>query len=90
MVDLAPPTKYYFPFQTLCAFDGAGESAVAEILAARPRYIVIADRRMKYYCERPENWRPIVDALARSYRRLAHAAGTFDSYDVYEAVAASP
>ncbi len=90
MVDLAPPTKYYFPFQTLCAFDGAGERAVADILAARPRYIVIADRRLKYSCERPENWGPIVDALGRSYRRLAHAAGTFDSYDVYEAVAASP
>lgn len=90
MVDLAPPTKYYFPFQTLCAFDGAGAPAVAEILALRPRYVVIADRRMKYYCERPENWRLIIDALGQSYRRLAHAAGTFDSYDVYEAVAGLP
>ena len=88
MVDLAPPTKYFFPFQTLCAFTGAGPSAVAEILAARPRYIVVADRREKYYCELKESWRLIDAALARSYRPLARAAGEFDSYDVYEAVAA--
>jgi len=87
MVDLAPPTKYFFPFQTLCAFPGAGPSAVAEILAARPRYIVIADRRTKYYCERPESWRLVDAALAASYRPLARATGIFDSYDVYEAVA---
>jgi hypothetical protein len=87
MVDLAPPTKYFFPFQTLCAFPGAGSSGVAEILAARPRYIVIADRRTKYYCELPESWRLIDAALAASYRPLARATGTFDSYDIYEAVA---
>jgi hypothetical protein len=56
MVDLAPPTKYFFPFQTLCAFTDAGPRAVAEILAARPRYIVIADRRTKYYPTSPR-WR---------------------------------
>jgi hypothetical protein len=88
MVDLAPPTKYFFPFQTLCAFAGAGPSAVAEILAARPRYVVIADRRRKYYCELPESWRLIDAALGRSYRPLARAAGNFDFYDIYEAVAA--
>ena len=87
MVDLAPPTKYFFPFQTLCAFPGAGPDAVAEILAARPRYVVIADRRGKYYCELPQSWRLIDAALGRSYRRLARAAGEFDFYDVYEAVA---
>jgi hypothetical protein len=87
MADLAPPTKYYFPFQTLCAFPGAGPDAVAEILATRPRYIVVADRRTKYYCERQESWRLIDATLAASYRLLARAAGAFDSYDVYEAVA---
>lgn len=88
MVDLAPPTKYFFPFQTLCAFPGGGPSAVAAILAAHPRYIVVADRRTKYYCERPESWRLIDAALAAAYRRLARATGAFDSYDVYEALAA--
>jgi hypothetical protein len=87
MVDLAPPTKYFFPFQTLCAFADAGPRAVAEILAARPRYIVVADRRTKYYCELQESWRLIDAALAASYRRLARAAGEFDSYDIFEAVA---
>ena len=87
MVDLTPPTKYVFPFQALCAFPSAGPSAVAEILAAGPRYIVIADRRTKYFCERPESWRLIDAALGASYRWLARAAGTFDSYDIYEAVA---
>jgi len=86
MVDLAPPTEYFFPFQTLCAFPGAGANGVAQILAARPRYVVIADRRLKYACELPESWRLIDQALAESYRRLARAQGDFDAYDVYEAL----
>ncbi len=88
MLDLAPPTEYFFPFQTLCAFPGAGADGVAQILAARPRYIVVADRRLKYACELPESWRLIDQALAGSYRLLARAKGDFDSYDVYEALGA--
>ena len=90
MVDLAPPPpkRYYFPYQTLCDFAGGGVSAIVAILAAHPRYLVVADRRLNYYCELKENWRPIDAALSRSYRLIAHAAGKFDSYDVYEAAPA--
>ena len=77
MVDLAPPTRYFFPFQTLCAFPGVDGDAVAENLAARPRYIAIADRSMKYYCERPESWRLIDAALGASYRRTRAYGGGF-------------
>jgi hypothetical protein len=83
---LAPPTAYFFPGHTLCEFPGAGRVRLTEALAARPRYIVVADRRIGGYCDLAANWLVVDDALARSYRLLAHAAGEADSYDVYEAV----
>ena len=83
--NLPPPTAYFFPGHTLCDFPGAAYR-LAEALATQPRYIVVADRRIRYVCEQADRW-SIVDAvLARSYRLLAHAAGEGDSYDVYEAV----
>ena len=84
ILDLAPPTKYIFPTHALCAFYDAGAKAVEENLAAQPRYILVADRRLRFGCEKPERWPPIDDALKRSYRLLAHVAGERDAYDVYE------
>jgi hypothetical protein len=83
---LAPPTAYFFPGHTLCEFPGAGRVRLAEALAARPRYIVVADRRIGGYCDIAANWLVVADALERSYRRLAHVTGEADFYDVYEAV----
>ena len=70
----------------ICDFPDAGLGRLAEALATRPRYVVVADRRQRYYCELTANWLVIDDALARSYRLLAHVAGEADSYDVYESV----
>ena len=55
-----------------------------ENLAARPRYILVADQRLRFGCEKPERWRPIEEALKRDYRLLAHATGERDAYDVFE------
>ena len=60
---------------------------VAEILASRPRFVVVADRRIHYVCEQADRWRAVDGALSAAYRRVAHAAGAADSFDVYEAVA---
>jgi len=84
---LAPPTAYFFPGHTLCEFPGAGRVRLAEALATRPRYIVVADRRIGGYCDLAANWLVVADVLARSYRPLAHVTGEADFYDVYEAVA---
>jgi len=40
-------------------------------------------------CKLVGRWRIVEAVLARSYRRIAHAAGQVDSYDVYEAVGAA-
>jgi hypothetical protein len=85
--NLAPPTAYFFPGHTLCEFPGAGRARLAEALAARPRYVVVADRRIGGYCDLAANWRLVTDVLSRSYRRLAHVTGEADSYDVYERIA---
>ena len=88
-VELPPPTKVFYPGHTLCDFQDQGPGLLAEILAAEPRYLVVADRRLHYVCEKPDRWRIVEAVLARSYRRIAHAAGQADSYDVYEAVGAA-
>jgi hypothetical protein len=84
--NLSPPTARFFPMHMICDFPDAGLGRLAEALATRPRYVVVADRRQRYYCELTANWLVIDDALARSYRLLAHVAGEADSYDVYESV----
>jgi hypothetical protein len=89
--DLPPATQYFYPGHTLCDFFAEkGPGLLASILATEPRYLVIADRRLHYACERKDRW-PVIDGvLGRSYRRIAHAAGASDFYDVYEAVGAPP
>ncbi|HEY1944479.1 MAG TPA: glycosyltransferase family 39 protein [Roseiarcus sp.] len=89
-VDLPPATRYFYPGHTLCDFFAAkGPALLAGILATEPRYVVVADRRIHYACEQKNRW-PVVDAaLQRSYRRIAHAAGHSDFYDVYELAGAA-
>ncbi len=88
MTGLAPPSRFVFAFHAICPFVGGGADPLSENLNAHPRYMVVSDRGMRAYCERPDAWARIDAALARDYRPLAHVAGTYDSYDVYERLAA--
>ena len=85
-LDWPPPTRYFYPGHTLCDFKEKGPQLVDAILAARPRYLVVADRRIHYVCEQADRWRAVDAALSASYRSIAHAAGAVDSFDVYEAI----
>ena len=87
-LDAPPPTRFLYPGHTLCDFKDRGPSLVAEVLASRPRFVVVADRRIHFICEQADRWRVVDAALASSYRRVAHAVGAADSFDVYETVAA--
>jgi hypothetical protein len=89
-LDAPPPTRFLYPGHTLCDFKDRGPGLVAEILASRPRFVVVADRRIHYVCEQADRWRAVDGALSAAYRRVAHAAGAVDSFDVYEAVAPGP
>ncbi len=84
-LEMPPPTKYFYPGHTLCDFQEKGPGLLAEILSAEPRYLVVADRRLHYVCERRDRWSLVDAVLKRSYRRIAHAAGRADAYDVYQA-----
>ncbi len=82
--DLKPPTRYIHPAHTLCEFDRQSGDNLTDALAAAPRYIVVADRRARLSCERPERWDMIEATLRNSYRLIVHAAEDSESYDVYE------
>src|SRR5271154_6721818 len=84
-LEMAPPTIYFYPGHTLCDFRDKGPALLAQILATRPRYLVVANRHLRYACEQPDRWTLVDAALTRDYRPLVHAAGQSDSYDVYEA-----
>ncbi len=86
--DLDPPTRYIHPAHTLCEFDRRSGDNVNDALAASPRYIVVADRRQRLSCERPERWDEIEATLHKSYRLIAHAAEDGEFYDVYQRAAA--
>jgi len=86
-LDAPPPTRFLYPGHTLCDFQDRGPGLVAEILASRPRFVVVADRRIHYVCEQADRWRAVDGALSAFYRRVAHAAGAVDSFDVFEAIA---
>ncbi|MGD0641733.1 MAG: glycosyltransferase family 39 protein [Roseiarcus sp.] len=81
---LDPPTPYYEWAQTLCDFPGAGLPRLAEAIASRPRYLVVADRSKRYPCEQDSQWALVDDALRTSYRLLARADGDYDFYEVYQ------
>ena len=86
---LDPPTRYIHPSHTLCEFDRRSVEHLRDALAAAPRYIVVADRRARLSCERPERWDMIEATLRDGYRLIAHAADDSESYDVYELVVAN-
>ncbi len=87
--DLDPPTPYIHPSHTLCEFDPRSGHAVSDALAAAPRYIVVADRRVRLSCERSESWDLIAATLRNRYRLIVHAAEDNEFYDVYERNTAS-
>jgi hypothetical protein len=82
--DLDPPTRFIHPAHILCEFDRQSGHTLRDALAAAPRYIVVADRRMRLSCERPERWDMITATLRDGYRLIAHAAEDSESYEVYE------
>jgi hypothetical protein len=89
-LDWPPPTPIFYPGHTLCDFKDRGPELIETILATRPRYLVIADRRIHYVCEQADRWRAVDAALAADYRPIAHANGAVDSYAVYQTITSLP
>jgi hypothetical protein len=86
-LDAPPPSRFLYPGHTLCDFKDRGPGLVAEILASRPRFVVVANRRIHYVCEQADRWRAVDAALTASYRRVAQSVGAVDAFDVFEAIA---
>ena len=89
-LDWPPPTAIFYPGHTLCDFKERGPELIETILASRPRYLVVADRRIHYVCEQADRWRAVDAALAADYRPIAHAVGVVNSYDVYQTITSLP
>jgi hypothetical protein len=81
---LTPPTAYFHPKHLLCEFPTASGNPLAEALAARPRFVVVADPSIYRLCEQPARLRMVEKTLKAQYRLAAQAQGSWDSFSIYQ------
>ncbi|WP_294540851.1 glycosyltransferase family 39 protein [uncultured Rhodoblastus sp.] len=79
----APAGRIFHPQHLLCDFPGLRGDTLAEAMAARPPFILLADTRLGMVCEKAERLERLLEILREGYELAAHAAGDWDSYDLY-------
>ena len=82
----APSGRLFHPQHLLCDFPLLQGDLLADALARRPRFVVLADVRMGMVCEKPERLRAAQGLLARDYQLVGHVAGDWDSFDIYRSL----
>ena len=87
MLDLDPPTRTIFTAHRLCDFTPDSAKWLADDLAARPRFIVVADRTRAAVCELKSGWAAVDFTLARGYRSLGRADGVGERFELFERAA---
>jgi hypothetical protein len=80
----SPPTPYFHPKHLLCAFSTPSADPLGEALAARPRFVIVANTRIYRLCEQPARFRMTEDVLKSHYRLAAKARGTWDEFSIYQ------
>lgn len=83
---LFPPGPYFHPTHMLGVFPTPSSDPLGEMLAANPRFIVVADPNKRRIIERASRYREALDYVGLHYRPLAKIAGAQDSFTVYEFV----
>jgi hypothetical protein len=84
-----PPVEIFHPQHLLCDFPLAGaDTALVTAFDRRPAFVLVADPRMRMYCEREDRHAFLSERVMRDYCLLGHVdnqltGGIPDSIDVY-------
>jgi Glycosyltransferase family 87 len=81
---LEPPGPYFAWFHLLCDFPGAGFEKLDDVMASRPRYVVVSETAKPLRCEQALHWSLVRNALSQSYLPIGTASGPRDSLTIYE------
>jgi 4-amino-4-deoxy-L-arabinose transferase-like glycosyltransferase len=79
-----PPGRIFHPQHLLCDFPTLSGDQLALALAARPRFVLLADTRMGMVCEKPERLAALRAVLDRDYQLAGGSSGRWDRYAVYK------
>jgi hypothetical protein len=78
-----PPRRIFHPLHMLCDMPAWPGDHLAAALAARPKFVLLADTRIRMACEKPERLAALRTALDSDYELVARASGAWDAYAVY-------
>jgi hypothetical protein len=78
-----PAARYFHPQHLLCDFPAPDPNPLAVALLAHPAAVLVADQQRGMVCEREDRIAELQTILAQGYCLADHAAGSFDSYDIY-------
>jgi hypothetical protein len=79
----APTSRLFHPQHLLCDFPLTDGDVLAQAMATRPRFVLMADTRLGMVCEKEARLEALKSSLARDYALVSHVAGDWDSYDLY-------
>jgi hypothetical protein len=83
---LRPPVPVFHPTHLLAVFPTPIADPLGTALAARPRFIVMADASTRLQAELPERYAEAEAFLGEHYRLAARISGVKDSLNLYELV----
>jgi Glycosyltransferase family 87 len=84
VTELAPPGPYFAWFHLICDFPGAGFEKLQDVMASRPRYVVVSETAKPLRCEQTSHWSLVQNALSQSYLAIGTATGPRDSFTIYQ------
>ncbi len=79
-----PPAAYFHPKHLLCEFPVGNANPLRAALAARPRFVVLADPSMVRPCEKPERLAKAHAILKANYEVVETMRGSWDTYALYQ------
>src|SRR5262249_19657725 len=79
-----PPTAYFHPKHLLCEFPVGSADPMRAALAARPRFVMLADPSLVRPCAKPERFAGARAMLATHYVTVATVTGSWDTYALYQ------
>jgi hypothetical protein len=71
-------------FHLICEFPGAGFEKLQDVMASRPRYVVVSETAKPLRCEQASHWSLVHNALSQSYLAIGTATGPRDSFTIYQ------